>query len=300
MKRVLLAGASGHLGQEIAKELKAKGYFIRALTRNENNFNKIQDNIDETFVGDVTKKETLKNICKDIDMVISCLGASVTTRLKDLSHTFHNTDFKGNLNLLREAVGNKIEKFIYVSVFQPDNDKSLKNLAYVDAHVKFENELKKSGLNYSIIRPNAFFSAMREIFDLIKTLGIFFVIGKGDKKTNPIHNNDLAKFCVDSITKDNFESSVGGSKVYTRKEVAQISFKALGKKSRIFNTPAFLANFSSFLMNPIKYRLIAMSTFIIKVMQIDMVAPTYGAQLLEDYFDELANNELNAPVHNKA
>ena len=130
---------------------------------------------------------------------------------------------------------------------------------------------------------------MREIYDLIKKTGIFFVIGKGDKRTNPIHNNDLAIFCIESIIKDNFEASVGGPKIYTRKEVAQIAFKSLTKKPKIISIPTSLSTLSNVLLKPFDFRLIAMSCFYIEAMKIDLVAPAYGTKTLESYFDKLKN-----------
>ena len=67
MKKVLVAGATGYLGRFVVKEFKKRDYWIRALARNQEKLEKegtflepdVKEKIDEIFVGEVTKAETL-------------------------------------------------------------------------------------------------------------------------------------------------------------------------------------------------------------------------------------------------
>lgn len=71
------------------------------------------DNVDEVFVGEVTKPETLQWLCDNIDIVFSSIGI---TRQKD-KLTYQDVDYQGNQNILDITLAKSVKKFIYVSVF---------------------------------------------------------------------------------------------------------------------------------------------------------------------------------------
>ena len=55
----------------------------------------------EKFIGEITKPETIKEVCRNVDIVISTVGI---TKQKD-GLTYENVDYLANLNLLNvEAV----------------------------------------------------------------------------------------------------------------------------------------------------------------------------------------------------
>ena len=47
MKRVLVAGATGYLGQFVCNEFKDRGYLVRALVRSSKNLDGLWDSTDE-------------------------------------------------------------------------------------------------------------------------------------------------------------------------------------------------------------------------------------------------------------
>ena len=188
MKSVLIAGATGYLGSFAAQEFKKQGFWVRALARNQQKLEPIREYIDEPFIGEVTDKKSLSGICKDIDIVFSSVGI---TRQKD-NLTFMDVDYQGNKNLLEEALREGSSKFIFVSVFNADNMKKIKG---IQAKLRFEEELKKSGMDYSIVYPNGFFSDMLEYLQMAKE-GRGYIFGSGNNRINPIHGIDLAEVCV--------------------------------------------------------------------------------------------------------
>ena len=77
----------------------------------------------------------------------------------------------------------------------------MRHLKIMEAKEKFVDELKQSGLSYTIIRPNGFFSDMKDFLDMAKG-GRVYLFGHGDFKLNPIHGADSAKAIVESIYDD--------------------------------------------------------------------------------------------------
>ncbi|MCT4643735.1 MAG: NAD(P)H-binding protein, partial [Carboxylicivirga sp.] len=72
-KKVLLAGATGYLGQFLVKELKKRGYWVRVLIRHKKQLSKFES-VDDYFVAQVTNTTELKGVTKDIDWIFSTIG----------------------------------------------------------------------------------------------------------------------------------------------------------------------------------------------------------------------------------
>ena len=287
MKKVLVAGATGQLGRHVCGELKRRGYSVRALVRDEKRLGAIRGDIEETFVGDLTRPETLRGACAGVAAVISAAAAPLSLDFRERGATHRSVDYLGNKNLLAEAGAAGAGKFVYVSVYGAER---MRGLAYVDAHEEFVEELKRSGLAYAVVRPTGFFSAMAEILKMAAR-GPVMSIGEGDSRTNPIHEADLAVVCVDALEGGALEVEAGGPETYTRKQITELAFDALGKRPRLVRVPAGL--FAPALL-PLKFfhpRLHALMLFFVAVAQIDAVAPAHGRRGLRSYFRELATKQ---------
>lgn len=285
MKKVLLAGATGYLGSYIAEELLERAFFIRAITRNAERLGERTAKIGEIIEAEITQAETIEGCCKEIDVVISTIGI---TRQKD-GLTYMDVDYQANMNLLREALDSGVKKFIYVSVLNGEN---LRHLKICDAKEMFVEQLKKSGLDYCIIRPNGFFSDMTEFYEMAKK-GRVYLFGNGELKMNPIHGEDLAKICVEAIEKPDQEINVGGPETITHNEIAVMVFEVLGIEPKISHIPDWVRTAilklvrifsSSKTYGPIE--------FFLSVMAIDMIAPEHGNHTLREYFSDL--RDINA------
>src|SRR6185437_16481110 len=118
MIRVLVAGATGYLGRFVAKEFKVRGYWVRVLARNPDKLKTpgpflepaIADLVDDVFVGEVTKPETLRGLCDGIKVVFSSIGIS---RQRDRL-SYMDVDYQGNRNLLDLAVAAQVRKFVFI------------------------------------------------------------------------------------------------------------------------------------------------------------------------------------------
>lgn len=282
MNKILLAGSTGYLGSYIAKELQKQAYFCRAIARNPEKLKQKDIEANEVLKAELTKPASITESCKDIDVVISTVGI---TRQKD-GLTYMDVDYQANMNLLEEAKKSGVKKFIYVSVL---NGEKLRNLKICDAKEMFVEQLKKSGLDYCIVRPNGFFSDMSEFFNMAKK-GRVYLFGNGELRANPIHGEDLATVCVDAIDKSDKEVEIGGPETLTQNEIASIAFDILGSKPKTTHIPdwvrvAILKVVRLFcgskVYGPVE--------FFLTVMAMDMLAPEYGKHTLKEYFTNLNN-----------
>ncbi len=277
MNKILIAGSTGYLGQHIVEELQQRGANFVALARNKGKLTNKGIAADMIIEAEVTLPETLKGQFDGVDTIISTVGI---TRQKD-GLTYMDVDYQANSNLLQEAKRAGVKKFIYISSI---NGQQMRHLKIMEAKEKFVDELKQSGLSYTIVRPNGFFSDMKDFLDMAKG-GRVYLFGHGDFKLNPIHGADLAKAIVESIDDDIKELVVGGPDILTQNEIGELALSALQKPKKISHLPDWIrraiirvlhAFTSSKTYGPIE--------FFMTMMAQDNVAPRYGVHRLEQFF----------------
>jgi uncharacterized protein YbjT (DUF2867 family) len=229
----------------------------------------------------------LHGVCDDVDRIFSCLGASAVPLPKNGYAKFSRVDVPANRALIAEAKRAGVKKFAYVSTFHTPN---LRNLEFVRAHERVVEELKASGLDYSIIRPTGFFSAMEEIL-LIASLGLLPEYAGGKYRTNPIHESDLAVVCADALFDDIQERDVGGPEPLTRKEIARLAYHAIGKADSARRVPVGVLALAGRALRPFNPRIAHLFTFIAKILVQDVVAPCHGTRTIGEFFQQKANSE---------
>jgi len=286
MENILLAGATGYLGQHILTELSLWRIPAVAVARNPEKLRKLDPELVRIVKADVTEPSTIDGICTGIDTVISTLGI---TRQKD-GLTYMEVDYHANLNLLRESQRRGVRKFIYISVINGDK---LRHLAITAAKEKFVDELKASGTGYTIIRPNGFYSDMLEFLEMAKR-GRIYLFGKGEFKMNPIHGADLAEICVQAISQSMKEITIGGPDILTHNEIADMAFRALAKPSNIAYLPSWIRKgFLSAMRTFTSSRTFGSYEFFLEMMGQDNIAPRHGIHRLQDYFNHEIEKQNN-------
>ncbi len=227
MANILVAGASGGVGKAIIQQLKQQNHPIRALVRTAT---KLGDQaVNDVFLADARDPAKLKGACDGIDVIISALGASLQLGRTESNANYWDVDYQANKNLLTEAKQAGVRKFIYISVFKAQE---IKGSAYFEAHAAFEEELKRSGLDYAIVRPTGIYYIFDEFVKLARR-GIIPLFGDGSANTNPIAEHDVARVCVAAIDAPQNVYDIGGPEVFTRREISALCFKVLGKETTL-------------------------------------------------------------------
>lgn len=279
-KRVLLAGASGTIGGAIAVELKARGYWVRALTRQASG---VAAAVDEIYVGDLIQPNTLEGAADGVDLVVSAAGAPPGfVGVRGGRYSFPGVDDQGNRTLLNVAYEAKVRRFAYVGAF---GGRFMGNNEYIRAHESFVAALKTSGVRYHVVRAAPMFESFDGMLKKAKK-GKLRVIAGGDALLNPIHSADFATAFVDAVEAREQEVDVGGPEVLSRREIAELAIKAWGKEPRIRNLPLALAmywaKFAWFRGGHNKF----VSAVVTASANTDLVAPELGERTLADYFAE--------------
>jgi uncharacterized protein YbjT (DUF2867 family) len=278
MKKIILFGATGQLGKAIAKELAARGYQFTIVARSRAKAQTLADLTDKFIIADVDEPSTISNSTKGFDVVISALGKSVSP-FDRAKPSFRSVDLLGNQLILEDAKKHGVKKFVYISAFQAEK---YSQLEYFKVHQEFSDQLIGSGIDYSIIRPPALFSAFLDMITLASR-GYLTNIGSGEKKTNPIYEGDLAKVCVDSIELSNVVVNAGGQHIYTRRELNEIVQRIVDPKKKIWQVPSGPIKFMLPLVRLFDRNSFDKMSFFLAVMEEDVLAPRIGEMKFEDY-----------------
>ena len=284
-EKILLAGATGYLGQYILAALLREEYPTRIVVRNKSKLSPdlLTHPLLEVVEAEVTEPDTLRGVCKGVHKVISTIGI---TRQKD-GLTYEQVDFQANKNLLDEALREGVRKFIYVSVFKGE---AMRHIAIGAAKERFVDTLKASGLDYCIIRPSVFYSYMTIFFKMAKAKkDEILLFGKGQYAMNPIHGEDLAEVCVAKLERYEREVNVGGAEIFTQTEMARLAFEVLHKPANISYLPDWvrrlILKMGKYLLPKSIYGAIE---FFLTTMAMDVVAPMQvGKHRLKAFFESI-------------
>jgi len=275
--KILVAGSTGYLGIHILKELQNRNYSFYALARNPDKLKHLNLKCEQLIQAEVTNPQELAGTMKEIDVVISTVGI---TRQKD-GLSYMDVDFQGNKNLLEEAIKSGVKKFIYISAINGDK---MRHLKIMEAKEKFVDALRNSGMDFTVLRPNGFFSDMKDFLDMASK-GKVYLFGDGAYKLNPIHGADLAGVVVDAIDSDEKELEVGGPDILTQNEIAEIALMAWNKPLKIVYLPDWIRKSIIGLIKMItSSKTYGPIEFFLSMMGQDNIAPRYGIYRLKSHF----------------
>ncbi|MCL4720800.1 MAG: NAD(P)H-binding protein [Gammaproteobacteria bacterium] len=293
---VLIVGATGYIGGAVVAEAVRQGYSVIAVVRSLKKDSQFDGA--ELVVADVSDPASIaKAFDRKIDVVISCLACR-----SGLAKDFDDIDYKATLNVLNAALANGTGKFILLSaicVRKPELPLQL-------AKLKMEDELMRSGIDYTIVRPTAYFWVFDSQTRRIAQGKPGFVIGTGDQaRHNPIAKEDLAEFMVSSIGNSERRNRIfilGGPEVpeniLTHRESLAMIFEALGREPRIISVPDWLFRAlmrTTWFIGLFTRRVAVFSAFLNVVyyyMVNDMRAPGYGSVTLRQYLMDTYGKEV--------
>ena len=237
-QRVFLAGATGTIGRAVAQALAEAGHSVVCLVRPGADTEALPVAA-EVRHGEVTDPASLAAAGfrgEAFDAVVSCL-ASRTGVAEDA----WAIDHAANSALLSQARAAGIGRFVLLSAICVQKPR----LAFQHAKLAFEAELRESGLDWTIVRPTAFFKSLSGQVARVMAGKPYLVFGSGTGTAcTPISDRDLAGFIVRSMTDPAARNAVlpigGPGPAITPLDQAHRLFELLGQPPRIRHVPLAL------------------------------------------------------------
>ena len=233
--KILLVGATGTLGRQIAKQAIQDGHEVRCFVRNPRKASFLQEWGCELTKGNLLISEDIDYALQDIEVVID----SATGRPED-SKSIYETDWDGKLNLFNACEAKKIKRVIFLSILLTEK---FRNVPLMDVKYCTEKLLEKSNFDYTIFKCAAFMQGVISQF-AIPVLDSQAVWMSGTPtKIAYMNTQDMAKIIVTSINNPkSFKLSLPlvGPKAWDSDEVISLCEKYSNKKAKIFRVSPFL------------------------------------------------------------
>ncbi len=237
--KLLVVGATGTLGRQIARRALDEGYEIRCLVRSPKKAAFLREWGAELVVGDLCKPETLPPALEGISAVIDAATARATDSL-----SIRQVDWQGNVNLIQAAKAATVERFIYLSILDAEK---YPEVPLLEIKRCVELYLAESGLNYTILRPCGFLQGLigQYAIPILENQSIW-VMGTASP-TAYMDTQDIAKFAIQALKVPETENKsfpVVGSRAWGADELIQLCEKLSGRDARITRVPIGVVRFT--------------------------------------------------------
>ncbi len=228
---ILLLGGSGTIGRATAQALRAEGHRVTAL---------IRPGVDPpagcTILRGQVEPTTLTQAMTGIEAVVSCL-ASRTGEPRDA----WAVDHAANSAALTAAVAGGVRHFTLISAICVQ--KPL--LEFQRAKLAFEAELQAAPLDWTIVRPTAFFKSLSGQVHRVQQGRPFLVFADGRLTAcKPISDADLGRFLALTLTDPDTRNRIlpigGPGPAITPLDQAAMLGRLTGQPVRIKRVPVAL------------------------------------------------------------
>jgi uncharacterized protein YbjT (DUF2867 family) len=188
---VLVAGATGLVGNEICQKLAKRGEKVRALVRATSAKEKVdalRSGGIELCVGDLKEPDSIAAACRGVSEVISTASSTLSPQAGD---SIESVDAAGQLHLIDAANAANVGRFVFVSFHPPAG------IPFPLAEAKAQVEKAASSLTFTIIRASWFMEVW-----LSPALGFDYanatarIYGAGTSPVSWVSFRDVAEMCV--------------------------------------------------------------------------------------------------------
>jgi uncharacterized protein YbjT (DUF2867 family) len=229
---LLIVGATGTLGRQIARRALDEGYQVRCLVRNPRKAAFLKEWGAELVVGNVCTPSTLVPALAGVTAVID----AATARAADVS-SFERVDWNGKVNLIQAAVEAKIDRFIFFSILGAEN---YPDVPLMEIKRCTELFLKESGLNYTILRPCGFMQGLVSQFAVPILEGQPVWLTGESSPIAYMDTQDIAKFAIRALVVPetvNRSFPIAGNRAWSGKEIISLCERQSDKEAKVTTLP---------------------------------------------------------------
>ena len=225
---LLIVGATGTLGRQIARQALDRGYKVRCLVRSFQKAAFLKEWGAELVRGDLCKPETLPPALSGINAVIDAATARTTESL-----SIKQIDWEGKVNLIKAVKAAQIDRYIFFSIL---NAEKYPNVPLMQIKHCTEVFLAESGLNYTILRLAGFMQGLINQYAVpILDNQSVWVAGEN----TPIaymNTQDIAKFAIQALEVPETQKQtfpVVGTRAWNAEEIINLCERISGKEAKI-------------------------------------------------------------------
>lgn len=243
-RRVFVIGGTGTIGRAAVRALVSRGHHVTCLVRPSANDGDATMHAEASarvsgavvWVGDITDPGALERDGfrgERFDVLLSCLASR--TGIPDDAWRIDHDAHVAALAAARSAGVSHMILLSAICVQKPV-------LAFQQAKLAFEDRLVASGLDYTIVRPTAFFKSLSGQVERVCRGKPFLLFGDGAATAcKPISDDDLGAYladCIDDPCRLNRVLPIGGpGAAITPRMQGEHLFALLGRPPRFIRVP---------------------------------------------------------------
>jgi len=263
-RHVLVTGAGGYTGFNLALHLAHAGGVVRAFLRKGGSARTFPDDI-EVFEGDLTSIEDCRQACNDVDTVFHV--AAVFRQVKGTREELEEVHVGATENMIRAARDAGCRRFVHTSTMGvhghvkdgPGNEESPYSPGDDYQETKLEGELlalrlgAELGLPVAVVRPCGIYGPGDTRFlKMVKPVsrGRFIMIGSGETHYHFAYIDDLVQGFMLAGEKEAAVGEaflIGGEESPTLNELVQAIASNLGMKPPRWRIPVWPVYWSGWL-----------------------------------------------------
>ena len=234
--QVLVVGATGTLGRQIARQALDAGHTVRCMVRSPRKASFLQEWGCELTRGDLLEPDSLDYALEGQEAVID----AATARATDPGSAY-DVDWTGKQNLFAACRRAGVKRVVFISLLDAARHR---DVPLMDIKACTEQWLEASELDYTILRGAAFMQGLISQFAIPVLEGQTVWVSGTPTPIAYMNTQDMARFAVAALERPETtlrrSFPVVGPRAWTTGEITQLCERYTGKDARVFRVPPAL------------------------------------------------------------
>ncbi len=250
---IAVAGGTGFVGGEIARELRRRGRHVVVFSsRGEDARGQLPDDI-EIRRADVRDPESLRGTMTDVDeLVISLAFPGLPVEQPKKGFTFMEVDAGGAERLIEAGKTAGVRRVVYISGAGAGHDAERH---WFRAKAVAEDAVRGSGMAWTIIRPTWVFGpgdvSLNRFLGFARALPVVPMTNFGSQRLAPVFVRDVASLAADSLEADAATEQIfeiGGPEAMSMRDVLHRAMDVAALHKPLLPAPAALVKVAAWPM----------------------------------------------------
>lgn len=251
IRQVTVFGGSGFIGRAIVRELARQGFVVRAAARRIELADALKTAGD---VGQITLMRANMRVPQSVAAAIAGSQAVINAAgipCQRGRQRYEQVHVDGARTIAQAANAFGVQRLVHVSGIGADSRSSRNR--FIRSKVAAESAMIGAFENTVVLRPSVVFGPNDQVFNRLARVAcqapFMPVVGNGRARVQPVFVSDVAKAAVAAMVlpeaaKKAYE--LGGPRVYTYRELAELVLRTIDRDKRIIGIPAPLMRIAAF------------------------------------------------------
>ena len=229
---LLIVGATGTLGRQIARRALDEGYQVRCLVRSYRKAAFLKEWGAELVPGNLCQPDSLPPALEGVSAIIDAATASAAD-----SVSIKRVDWDGKVSLIQAAAAAGIKRYIFFSFLDAEKYPQVPLLEIKRCTELF---LAESGLDYTILRPCGFLQGLLSLYAMPILDNQAVWLPNKPSALAYMNTQDVAKFAIRALSVPETEKKsfpVVGNRAWDADEIVRLCERLSGKEAKITRTP---------------------------------------------------------------